>query len=238
MKLYVMQLGINQATGSPYPSFLIRTDDGTNVLVDTGFNAKMVETSHQPGHQGAVINTEDLVVSQLGRLGVSPSDIRYVIATHFDGDHAGSLAEFGGSEIVAQRRHYEAARDGHPRFAGTRHQWGDARLRYRLVDGDTTLLPGIELIETSGHVPGHQSVLVRLPKTGPVLLAIDAMALALGQHTPENRPVGQYDMDAEGTRASTRKLVDLAARERVALIIYGHDPEEWKKVKKAPEFYS
>lgn len=38
--------------------------------------------------------------------------------------------------------------------------------RIRLVDGDTELLPGLELIETSGHVPGHQSVLVRLPKTG------------------------------------------------------------------------
>jgi N-acyl homoserine lactone hydrolase len=99
------------------------------------------------------------------------------------------------------------------------------------------LLRGIELIETSGHVPGHQSVLVRLPKTGPVLLAIDAMAHALGDHTPENRPIGPYDLEESGTRASTRKLVDLAARERVALIVYGHDPDEWKTLKKAPEFY-
>jgi N-acyl homoserine lactone hydrolase len=78
---------------------------------------------------------------------------------------------------------------------------------------------------------------VRLPKTGPVLLAIDAMARALGDHTPENRPIGPYDLDEAGTRASTRKLVDLAAREKVALIIYGHDPDEWKKIKKAPQFY-
>jgi len=238
MKLYVLQLGINPTTGSPVPGYLIRTDDGTNVLVDTGFGPKMVETSHRPGHQGAVVNTADLVVNQLARLGVPPSDVRYVIATHFDGDHAGSLASFAASEIVAQRRQYQAARGGHPRFAGTRDQWGDARLRYKLVHGDTTLLPGIELIETSGHVPGHQSVLVRLPETGPVLLAIDAMARALGDHTPENRPIGQYDLDEEGTRASTRKLVDLAAREHVSLIIYGHDPDEWKQVKKAPEFYS
>ena len=50
--------------------------------------------------------------------------------------------------------------------------------RIRLVDGDTELLPGLELIETSGHVPGHQSVLVRLPKTGAILLPIDAVPFA------------------------------------------------------------
>src|SRR5262249_7415711 len=163
----------------PYPGFLIQTDDGTNVLVDTGFGPKMVETSHQPGHQGGIVNDEDLVVNQVTRLGVPPSKIRYVVATHFDGDHAGSLAAFKDSEIVVQRKHYEAARGGHPRFAGTKDQWGDPRLKFKLVDGDTTLVPGIELIETSGHVPGHQSVLVRLPKTGPVLLAIDAISHAL-----------------------------------------------------------
>ena len=48
--------------------------------------------------------------------------------------------------------------------------------RIRLVDGDTELLPGITLIETSGHVPGHQSVLVRLSKTGAVLLTVDAVS--------------------------------------------------------------
>ena len=47
--------------------------------------------------------------------------------------------------------------------------------RIRLVDGDTELLPGLELIETSGHVLGHQSVLLRLPKMGPVLLVADAI---------------------------------------------------------------
>ncbi len=238
MKLYVMQLAFNPTTGAPAPGYLIRTDDGTNVLVDTGFGPKMVETSHRPDHKGFIVNKEDLVLSQLMRLGVPPADIKYVIATHFDGDHAGSLGAFTASEIVAQRRQYQAARGGHPRFAGTRDQWGNPQLRYNLIHGDTTLLPGIELIETSGHVPGHQSVLVRLPETGPVLLAIDAMPQALRDHTPETRPIGPYDLDEDGVRASTRKLVDLAAREHVSLIIYGHDAEEWKKLKKAPEFYS
>ncbi len=55
-----------------------------------------------------------------------------------------------------------------------RPQWDQPKARLRLVDGDTALLPGLELLETSGHVPDHQSVLVRLPKTGAILLTIDA----------------------------------------------------------------
>ena len=237
MRLYIMQVGTNLTSGSPYPTYLIQTDDGSNILVDTGFGPQMVEESSRPDHQGAKVTEDDLVVNQLPHLGVRPENIHYLIATHFDRDHAGCLASFSGAEIVVQRRHYEAAKAGHTRFASTQDQWGDPRLRYRLVNGDTELLRGVELIETSGHVPGHQSVLVRLPRTGPVLLAIDAMARALGDHTPENRPMGPFDLDEPETRASTRKLVDLAAREKVVLIVYGHDPDEWKKLRKAPEFY-
>lgn len=237
MRLYIMQLGMNPTLGNPYPGYLIQTDDGSNILVDTGFGPQMVEMSRRPDHQGARVTENDLVVNQLALLGVRPKNVRYLIATHFDGDHAGCLATFPDAEVVVQRRHYDVAKAGHPRFANTRDQWGDPRLRYRLVDGDAELLPGVELIETSGHVPGHQSVLVRLRNTGPVLLAIDAMSHALGDHTPENRPMTQYDLEESGTRASTRKLVDLAAREKVALIVYGHDPDEWKKLRKAPEFY-
>jgi N-acyl homoserine lactone hydrolase len=228
---------MHPTTGNPYPAYLIQADDGSNILVDTGFGSQMVEISRRPDHQGARVTSDDLVVNRLARLGVRPENIHYLIATHFDGDHAGSLATFPDAEVVVQRRHYEVAKAGHPRFAGTRDQWGDPRLRYRLVDGDTELLRGVGLIETSGHVPGHQSVLVRLPETGPVLLAIDAISHALGSYTPEDRPMTQYDMDEAGTRASTRKLVDLAGREKVALVVYGHDADEWKKLRKAPEFY-
>jgi N-acyl homoserine lactone hydrolase len=105
-----------------------------------------------------------------------------------------------------------------------------------LVEGDTQLLPGLELIDTSGHVPGHQSVLVRLPQAGPVLLTIDAVPQQRS-FTPE-REVGPLDMDEELLRASTRKLLELVQREQVHLIIFGHDGEQWQTLKKVPDFYS
>ena len=46
------------------------------------------------------------------------------------------------------------------------------------------------------------------------------------------------DTDLEFLRASTRKLLDLAQREQARLVIFGHDGEQWQRLKKAPDFYS
>ncbi len=239
MRLYLMQLAA-MASGTPVPGYLIQTDDDTNVLVDTGFPEGMIGAYRQPGGEGAPrVDEGDWVVNQLAKIGVAPGDIRYLVCTHLDADHAGNHDRFPDAELVIQRAQYEAARGRtHPRYDRARPAWDHPSLRYRLLDGDTELLPGVELIESSGHVPGHQAVLVRLPQTGPVLLAIDAIPRALGDATPETRPIGPFDLDEAGVRASTRKLVDLARREGVALIVHGHDAEQWRGLKKLPEFYA
>jgi len=79
------------------------------------------------------------------------------------------------------------------------------------------------------------SVLVRLPRTGPVLLAIDAVVLER-LFTPERR-AWPTDDDEGQLRASTRKLLDLVARERVALVVFGHDGRQWETLRRAPAFY-
>jgi N-acyl homoserine lactone hydrolase len=159
------------------------------------------------------------------------------VGTHYDGDHAGNHDVFPDAELVVQRAHHEAAKGGLARLQPTRAQWDRSDSRVRLVDGDTELVPGIELIETSGHVPGHQSVLIRLPETGPVLLAIDAIP-HWQLMDPDTRIITEYDMEEAGVRASTRKLVDLAEREGVTLFVRGHDGEQWATLRTLPEFYS
>jgi N-acyl homoserine lactone hydrolase len=233
MRLYLLQMALVPASGIPAVSYLIQTDDGTHVLVDSG-----LPRGYAAPELGLELSEDDYIVAQLAALGRTPHDIRYVVCTHFDHDHAGGHDAFVEAELVVQRRHYEIARAGtHPRFERVRAHWDHPSLRYRLVDGDTTLLPGVELIESSGHVPGHQSVLVRLPQTGPVLLAIDAVPTA-ARFDPEVAAPGPHDMDLAGVRASTRKLVALAEREGVQLVVFGHDAEQWRTLKKAPAYYS
>ena len=240
MKLYLLPLGTLQPLGVPVPGYLIQADDGANVLVDTGYPLAYVE--HPPGPQGPLglrveMRPEDHVLSRLASVGLRPEDIDYLICTHFDEDHAGNHDLFPGAELVVQRRHYETARAGHARSAPVRAHWDAPGLRYRLVDGDTTLLPGVELLDTTGHVPGHQSVLVRLPETGPVLLTIDAVPHS-SMTDAETRVVFPTDEDEAETRASTAKIAEVVRREGVRLTVYGHDAQQWPTLRHAPEFYS
>ena len=209
--------------------YLIQMSDGRNILVDSGIPA-----DYQP--EGAPPHSHETnVVMRLADLGLRPDDVDLLICTHFDVDHAGYHDAFPGAELVVQRRHYDVAREGRQRYAGAQKHWDHPALRYRLVEGDTELAPGVTLLETSGHAPGHQSVLVRLPRTGSVLLAADAVVLA--RLFTADRRAWPLDDDEEQLRASTRKLLDVVEREHVALVVFGHDAEQWRTLKTAPASY-
>jgi N-acyl homoserine lactone hydrolase len=224
----------------PVPCYLIQTEDGKNILIDSGWplnmtGSKRTEEVKDGVGRSFIIEHRKSVVEQLATIGVQPSDIDLLICTHYDDDHAGNIGAFPNALLIAQRLQHEVALTGHPRFALNRSQWDQPASRYQFVDGDTELFPGLELIETSGHVPGHQSVLVHLPQTGPVLLAIDAVAVQA--HFTANRPVGPTDIDGAGAIASTHKLLDLVEKKRLSQVIFGHDSQQWSTLKQLPDFF-
>jgi N-acyl homoserine lactone hydrolase len=231
-RLYLMQVATLPPVNLPVPCYLVQMGDGKNVLIDSGLP---LDFQSRPGM--AAPDMGNNVVNQLATLGLQPADIDILICTHFDVDHAGNHDLFPSAEHVVQRSHYELARGGHQRFAFIRAHWDHPALHYRVVDGDTELLPGIELIATSGHTTGHQSVLVRLPETGPVLLCIDAITMQK-DFRPDRNELGLFDENLEELRASTRKLLDLAEREHVKQVVFGHDSQQWQTLKKFPEFYA
>lgn len=225
--LYLMQVGIMPEYQIPIVCYLAQTGDGKNILIDTGLPEIL------PEGETEFENGKD-VINQLADLGLKPEDIDIVISTHYDGDHAGRHAAFTKAQYVVQRAHHLDAATN-PRFASIRSEWDQPMERIRFVDGDMELLPGLNLIETGGHVVGHQSVLVHLPKTGAVLLTIDAVPFGAG-FTRDAQDDGS-NPDAEAIRASTIKLLDLVEKERIGLVIFGHDMEQWETLKRAPEFY-
>lgn len=226
-RLYLMQVGSMPAYRIPIVCYLVQTGDGKNILIDSGLPEII------PEGESAFENGQD-VVEQLASIGLTPDDIATVISTHYDVDHAGRHAVFAKARYVVQRVHHLDAASN-PRYAAIRPQWDQPMERIRLVDGDAALLPGLELIETSGHVPGHQSVLVRLPKTGAVLLTIDAVPFRQG-FTRDKQDDGSAP-DAAAIRASTHKLLDLVEREQVGLVIFGHEWEQWEGLKTLPAYY-
>jgi N-acyl homoserine lactone hydrolase len=236
-RLYLMQLStatLPLATGQTLAMssgcYLVQTSDGKHILIDSGLPAE-----YQPPPGTPPIQQGQNVIEQLADLGLRPDTIDLLICTHFDVDHAGYHDAFPQAEHIVQRQHYELARSGHPRFAPARAHWDQPALRYRLIEGDTELVPGLTLLETSGHAPGHQSVLVHLPQTGLVLLTIDAVMMQR-LFTPD-RNKWPADDNEEQLRSSTRKLLDLVKREQVPLVVFGHDGEQWQTLKKAPAYY-
>ena len=227
-RLYLMQVGSMPKYQIPLVCYLVQTVDDRNILIDSGLPERLPEAASE------FENGQD-VVEQLARLGLTPDDIDIVISTHYDIDHAGRHAAFTKAQYVVQRAHHLDAASN-PRFAALRSQWDQPMARIQLVDGDTELLPGLELVETSGHVSGHQSVLVRLPETGAVVLAVDAVPFAR-DFTRDGQDDGSPP-EAASTRASTVKLLDLVEREHVRLVIFGHDAAQWAGLKMLPEFYA
>ena len=103
---------------------------------------------------------------------------------------------------------------------------------YVLVERDLELVPGLTLLATPGHSPGHLSLLVRLRESGPVLLAGDAISRPEELETGVNG--GASDPDA--ARSSSQRLLALAEEED-ALLVYGHDPAQWRGLRRVPDTY-
>jgi N-acyl homoserine lactone hydrolase len=220
---------------TPIVGYLIQTA-GINILVDTGMNRRHIGDPFATirGRPIAdrltpMMTAADDVLSRLAALGLRAADIHMLVSTHFHFDHAGNHADFAASRIIAQRACYE-----HAMTVGQalRELYDQPSLRYELIEGDADIAPGVRLLETSGHVPGHQSVFVRLPRTGAVVLAIDAI------YSQDNLDQDNFQVaaDPQRARASARRLVDLARTER-ALLIFGHDPAQWETLRKSPEYY-
>jgi N-acyl homoserine lactone hydrolase len=231
-RLYVLDLGlfrVNSGRVIGIPGFLIQTQDGRSVLLDSGFPSKYINCDQASreddlGSFGTLIDfgERQLLQNQLALLGLSLADIDLFVLSHGDIDHVGALPDWAGRDIVVGAPERAMPR---PRYFGT-HQpiaWPEAH--YRLIESDTLLLPGLTVLFTPGHSPGHLSMLLELPKTGAVLLTCDAIS------RPEELTDGSLDAQ---TLFQAERLLQLA-RDRNALVIYGHDPEQWPLLPKAPD---
>ena len=94
-------------------------------------------------------------------------------------------------------------------------------------DGSATIL------STPGHTPGHQSLLVKLPKTGEIVLSGDAVHFMSNW---DNRGVPAINFSKDETLASMQKVADTLAKEKAQLWI-NHDKAQRDSLKLAPEFY-
>ena len=264
MKLYVFTSGAlhldksiiqNGASGKveiPVGFFLIQHPKGY-VLFDTGNNDRIIT---QPDYWGPFVaaldpgRSPDIAIdAQLAKIGVKPSDIKYVVLGHFHVDHAGNVGKFMDSTFVYQRDEIKNAFWPAPGYA-TFFISGDFEMLRNSVggsmpskakvielDGDLDLFGdnSVYVHRTVSHTPGSQMVVVRLPKTGTVVLTSDAVYLK--ENLDKNilpsvgsvyDPPGMLDAYAWVKRLQDSEKAD---------VIYAHDPDVFKAHKHSPEFY-
>ncbi len=168
------------------------------------------------------------LAAELNAVGLKTSDIKYVAISHTHPDHIGNVEMFPQSLLLVQKAEYEwPNQQGGPRFK-PEHP-------VKKLEGDYDVFGdgSVTIISTPGHTPGHQSLLVKLRKTGAIVLSGDA---AHFKSNWDNRRVPSINYDKEKTSASMQRIADVLTKEKAQLWI-NHDKAQRDSLKMAPDYY-
>lgn len=87
------------------------------VLFDTGYSQRFFEeTAHLPSAlyryiTPVIYQDKDSAASQLRAAGIAPDDVRYIVLSHFHGDHIGGLRDFPNARYIYLDKAYRAVKD-------------------------------------------------------------------------------------------------------------------------------
>jgi len=235
----------------PVGFFVVRHPKG-NVLFDTGNNDKIIT---DPSYWGASftalkpVNTPDVAIdTQLQKIGLKPDDIKYVVASHLHLDHGGNVGKFPNSTIVVQKDEVRNAFWPEPGTGGP-YMLGDV-MPLRKANSDYP--NAVKMIQLNGdldlfgdgtvvvkrwvaHTPGSQMMTVRLKNTGLIILTGDNVYFRenVEKSLPPNIVLAY---NPSGFMSAYEWIRHMMATEK-ADFFTAHDPDAFKAMKKAPQFY-
>jgi N-acyl homoserine lactone hydrolase len=224
--------GVNEGKSMPFVDncYLIKHAQGW-MLWDTGLTdalAAQPEGQKPSDPKATHWYRPKTLANQLEQLGVKPADIKFLAVSHTHPDHIGNVEMFPQAMLLVQKAEYEwpnplgvgRFKPEHPvtKLEGDKDVFGDG---------------SVTIISTPGHTPGHQSLLVKLPKTGALLLSGDAVHF---KSNWDNRGVPAGNTGQEQTKASMNHVAEIMAKEKAALWI-NHDKAQRDSLKMSPEFY-
>ena len=218
--------------------YLIRHSSGW-LMFDSGINDNVatMPNGFQRGKVSPRYILRKPLRSQLAEIGVDPGQITHLAFSHTHGDHVGNGNLFSNAKLYIQQAEYDIAFGAEAvskwNFEVASYDKLRANPLVKLngdhdVFGDGTVM----LIATPGHTPGHQSLLVRLPRSGALILSGDMVHL---QDNWTNRRVPEFNFNREQSLRSMDKIQALMQQTGAHLWI-NHDKAQSDMIPKAPAY--
>ena len=195
------------------------------MLWDTGF-----------GPDSGATAPKVALADQLAKLGVKPEQVKFIGISHHHPDHTSGAAAFPGATLLIGKGDWDLLTSPAPpqgiNTAPLRH-WisGGGKVEPVPLDKDVFGDGTVTIIATPGHTAGHRSLLVKLPKTGPVILSGDA---AHFRENYETNGVPSFNVDRSQTLASLDRIKKLVANLKATFVIQ-HDPRDVAKLPAYPD---
>lgn len=221
-------------TNMSVPCFLVVHPKGT-LLFDTGLSDKLVGRplyeNVEEGYGQIKFNT---LRGQLADIGVTPVDITYLAISHSHWDHVGNANDYAGSTWLAQKAELDFMFGAKPdrKYVGLYAALHHARKLVFEGDHDVFGDGTVILKFTPGHTPGHQSLYVKLRKTGGVVLSGDLY------HYAEERTLHRMPKEEESTGTpATREGIERFLKQQNAQLWIGHSTAFFMSAIKSPGWY-
>lgn len=205
----------------------------TTLVVQTGGRTVLLDTGN--GDSGAP--TSGTWLANFRAAGFDPAQVNQIVISHFHGDHINGIRtrdgnlRFPNAEIavpepewafwMSDERMAAAPEAARPGFQNVRRVFGPIAGQVRRFAPGAELAPGITSVAAHGHSPGHCVFTVASGSGRLLFLADTGNHPALFVRHPDWSAV--FDMDADAARATRRRLLDMAATERLQVAFY-HAP--------------
>jgi N-acyl homoserine lactone hydrolase len=205
-----------------FSCYLVKHDD-QYLLWDTGHAMTMPKVAPKVS-----------LVDLLAKINIKPEQITYVGISHYHADHTGQVNSFPKATLFIGKGDWDAITSPKP-AEGVNYKpfesWakGESKVEPVATDKDVFGDGSVIMLATPGHTPGHHSLLVKLPKTGNVIITGDAVHF---RENYENDGVPWFNYNRADTLASIARLKQLQKNFK-AIVIIQHDARD---VAKLPEF--
>ncbi|MBU2084774.1 MAG: N-acyl homoserine lactonase family protein [Alphaproteobacteria bacterium] len=206
--------------------FLVKHPNGI-LLWDLGLPGMLVGNGENT--QGVfTVSLDTSLTEKLADLGVVPSEINYVAISHSHFDHTGQIDQVQGSTWLVNQKEKDAMfpPDGSapydPSLAPTFAMFSPMEQQVIGDEYDVFGDGSVVIFQTPGHTPGHSSLQLMMPESGPVLLTGD---LYHRKESRELKRVPRFNFDEAETLASMDAF-EARAERLGAKVIIQHEPDD------------